>query len=78
MLVFKILSYMISYFSPVSVDDLKRAILQADIEIDNVKMDKYVHWVFKTDKPYETEPLEQSKVIERLQKGFVSRSGRRL
>ena len=76
----KLLSYfcIFCHFSPVGVDDLKRAILQADIEIDNVKMDKYIHWVFRTDKPYESEPLEQSKVIERLQNGYVSRSGRRL
>lgn len=65
-------------YSPVAVDDLKRAILQADIEIDNLKMDKYITWVFRSDKPYETEPLEQSIVIERLQKGNVSRSGRKL
>ncbi|XP_045191892.2 translin-associated factor X-interacting protein 1-like [Mercenaria mercenaria] len=64
--------------NPVSVDDLKRSILQADIEIDNVKMDKYITWVFRSDKPYETDPLEQSKVVERLQKGNVARSGRQL
>ncbi|KAL4234843.1 Translin-associated factor X-interacting protein 1 [Mactra antiquata] len=64
--------------SPVAVDDLKRAIIQADIEIDNVKMDKYIQWVFRSDKPYETEPLEQSSVIERLQKGNVARSGRKV
>ncbi|WAR12866.1 TXIP1-like protein, partial [Mya arenaria] len=64
--------------SPVQVDILKRAILQADIEIDNVKMDKYVTWVYRSDKPYETEPLEQSAIIERLLKCNVSRSGRKL
>ena len=64
----------IFYFSPVSVDDLKRSILQADIEIDNVKMNKYITWVFGA----ETEPLPQDKVIERLRNGNVARIGRKL
>ena len=60
--------------SPVSVDDLKRAIIQADMDIDGPKMEKYIKWVFNSETPYETEPLDVSKVGERLQKGNVSRS----
>jgi hypothetical protein len=67
-------SYIFAIFSPVSVDDLKRSILQADIEIDNVKMNKYITWVFQS----ETDPLPQDKVIERLRNGNVARIGRKL
>lgn len=64
--------------NPVSVDDLKKAILMADIEMDNTKLDKYLTWVFQCDPPYDTQPLPQPKVVERLQKGNVYRSGRKL
>ncbi|KAL5022681.1 hypothetical protein ScPMuIL_001836 [Solemya velum] len=65
--------------STVSVDDLKRAICMADQEIDNMQMDRYLTWSFRTfpDKLHDAEPLEISKLIDRLQNGNLSRIGRK-
>ncbi|XP_069112675.1 translin-associated factor X-interacting protein 1-like [Argopecten irradians] len=64
----------------VTVDDLKRALSLADPEIDNTLMDKYLAWAFDTteDKFNEVEPLEQSKLVERLRNGCLHRAGKKM
>lgn len=62
----------------VAMADLKRALLQADMEIDGQRMVKYLKWVYKTENLQDAEPLETSVVIERLQKANVIKSSRKL
>jgi len=69
---------MFCLYSPVPVDLLKGAILQADLEVDPAKMEKYIKWVYKSETPYETDPIEQSQVIERLQNLDISHSSKNL
>ncbi|KAJ8302492.1 hypothetical protein KUTeg_018888 [Tegillarca granosa] len=63
----------------ITVDDLKRGFSLADPEIDINQMDKYAMWVFEKpkDKLNEAEPLELSRVVERLQNANVQRAGRK-
>ncbi|KAK3586266.1 hypothetical protein CHS0354_006958 [Potamilus streckersoni] len=67
----------LSDINPVSVNDLKRAITLADMEINKEKIDKYMSWAFKTtkDKVYDSEPVEQSTIIQRLQHGNLLKTG---
>ncbi|KAK7483032.1 hypothetical protein BaRGS_00025695 [Batillaria attramentaria] len=67
--------------SPVSVDDLKRALTMADPEIDTDHMEAYVRWAFKATTPEalaDAEPIEQSKLLERLLWGNISRVGKKM
>ena len=53
--------------SPVSVDELKQAMLEADRGLDNDTMESYLSWTFSTAAvTADQEPLEQSKLLERL------------
>lgn len=61
-----------------AVDALKGALLQTDVEIDPTRMEKALHWVYKSDQLNDIEPLEQSKVIERLQNLDIYRTGRKI
>ena len=67
-------------FSPVSVDELKRALTMADPELDTKTMDAYVSWAFSTtpETLADAEPLEQSKLLERLMNGNVKRVGKKM
>ncbi|KAK7114786.1 translin-associated factor X-interacting protein 1-like [Littorina saxatilis] len=66
--------------SPVSVDDLKRALTMADPEMDTTTMDAYVTWTFNATLATlgDAEPMEQSKLLERLQNGTVKRIGKKM
>jgi hypothetical protein len=63
----------------VSVDDLKRAVSLADPEIDNAQLDKLMCWAFKTttDKLYETDQIDLTQMLDRLQNGNLHRAGRK-
>ncbi|CAL1533624.1 unnamed protein product [Lymnaea stagnalis] len=65
--------------SPVSLDDLMRAITIADPEINNDKMQEILAWTFKTtqDGLKDVNPIEQSAILERLQNGNITRMGRK-
>ena len=71
---------MFTFCSPVSVDDLKRALTMADPEMDSSTMDAYVLWTFNAtpETLAEAQPLEQSKLLERFQNGKVKRVGKKM
>ncbi|CAG5134361.1 unnamed protein product [Candidula unifasciata] len=66
--------------SPVSVDDLMRAISMADPEISNEKMHEYLTWAFNTtiEGLQDANPAEQSFILKRLANGNFSRIGRKM
>jgi len=65
---------------PVSVDDLRRALTLADPEIDAKKMDAYVFWTFKCRQETmgDAEPMDQSRLLERMRNGNVKRIGKKM
>ncbi|ESO91005.1 hypothetical protein LOTGIDRAFT_191501 [Lottia gigantea] len=63
--------------SLVDVDTTKRAILQADMEINTELLDKILAWVFQTkvENVYDASPLEPAKIVSRLQTANIYRTG---
>lgn len=72
--------YIIMYFSPVSPDDLKRALSLADPEITSQQMDSYLAWAFRVppETVYDCNPLEQATILQRLENGNVFRVGQKM
>lgn len=66
--------------SPVSVDELKRTLTLVDPEIDSETMDAYVRWAFNASAETLSgvQPVEQSKLLARLQWGDVRRVGKKM
>ncbi|XP_076449888.1 translin-associated factor X-interacting protein 1-like isoform X1 [Babylonia areolata] len=66
---------------PVTVDDLKRALTLMDPEIDSSTLETYVRWGFALAPDAdltEVEPMEQSKLMDRLANGNIKRVGKKL
>ncbi|KAK6185214.1 hypothetical protein SNE40_007497 [Patella caerulea] len=65
--------------SLIPVEDLKRAILQADMEIHAELLESVLAFVFQTttEKLYDSKPLEPTKIIDRLQNANIYRVGRK-
>ncbi|XP_041376142.1 translin-associated factor X-interacting protein 1-like [Gigantopelta aegis] len=64
--------------NPVSVDDLRRAIMLVDPEISDTQVAGYLSWVYQTptDKIFDADPLDVAVVVERLLNGNVLRVGK--
>jgi hypothetical protein len=58
--------------SPVTVDDLRRAVTLIDPEINGDMLEGYVNWVMP-----DGEPVELNRCIDRLYNGTVKRVGRK-
>ena len=68
------------FHSPISVDDLKKAITMTDPEIEYAQMDAYVCWAFKVKSGADmesVEPLEMKALIQRLKHGNLKRIGKK-
>lgn len=65
--------------TPVTVDELKQAIVTADPDIDNDCLVAYVAWAFSTtvDEVKEASPVENAVVVDRLANGNISRKGKK-
>lgn len=68
----------ILYYSSVTVEDFKRSLSLVDPEIDSQRMDAFVRWGFKVtgDKVEDAEPVELSKLLERLNHGNITQTGK--
>ncbi|GFN79179.1 translin-associated factor x-interacting protein 1 [Plakobranchus ocellatus] len=66
--------------SPVTVDDLMRAVSMADPEISHEKMQDYIAWAFSTtvDGLKDVDPQPYDSVVERLDEGNITRVGRKM
>ncbi|KAH9502680.1 Translin-associated factor X-interacting protein 1 [Bulinus truncatus] len=65
--------------SPVSMDDLTRAVSIVDPEISHDKMQDYLSWAYQTTKEglKDANPVEQTVILERLFNGNVARVGKK-
>ena len=75
-----VLNLLSNLCSPISVDDLKKAITMTDPEIDYAQMDAYICWAFnvKSRADLETvEALEIKPLIQRLKRGNLKRVGKK-
>lgn len=68
----------ILYYSSVTIEDFKRSLSLVDPEIDSQRMDAFVRWGFKVtgDKVEDAEPVELSKLLERLHHGNITQTGK--
>ncbi|XP_076469854.1 translin-associated factor X-interacting protein 1-like [Babylonia areolata] len=66
--------------SQVTVEEMRQAVMAADQAIDPQDLEWYVMWTFGVDSPEglaEAQPLDVSRVVERLQNGGLRRGGKK-